>query len=134
MTARRSRTSVLITASLLVAFVGWSVLLFSWPAMLALDDRLVAPPLDPMSNSAQIAAAFALLAWPGLQYLALVGLAGGYIAVLSTKLWIAEMTGGRGWIAVALVIFARWSPWRSWPGGTSCRRSSSRWRTSSRSG
>jgi len=47
---------------------------------------------------------------------ALVGLAGGYIAVLSTKLWIAEMTGGRGWIAVALVIFARWSPWRALAG------------------
>ncbi|MFE8646900.1 ABC transporter permease [Sphingomonas sp. NCPPB 2930] len=44
---------------------------------------------------------------------ALVGLAGGYIAVVSTKLWIAGMTGGRGWIAVGLVIFARWSPWRA---------------------
>ena len=44
---------------------------------------------------------------------ALVGLAGGYIAVLSTKMWIADMSGGRGWIAVALVIFARWSPWKA---------------------
>ena len=44
---------------------------------------------------------------------ALIGLAGAYIAVISTKLWIAGMTGGRGWIAVALVIFARWSPWRA---------------------
>ncbi|QHI99252.1 ABC transporter permease [Xylophilus rhododendri] len=47
---------------------------------------------------------------------ALVGLAGGYIAVISTKLWIAGMTGGRGWIAVGLVIFARWSPWRAFAG------------------
>ncbi|MBA4690453.1 MAG: ABC transporter permease, partial [Pseudomonas sp.] len=44
---------------------------------------------------------------------ALIGLAGGYISLLSTKLWIADMTGGRGWIAVALVIFARWSPWKA---------------------
>lgn len=44
---------------------------------------------------------------------ALIGLAGGYISVLSTKLWVPEMVGGRGWIAVALVIFARWSPWRA---------------------
>ena len=44
---------LLIAASLLVAFVGWSVLLFSWPAMFALDERLVAPPLDPMSNQAR---------------------------------------------------------------------------------
>jgi simple sugar transport system permease protein len=47
---------------------------------------------------------------------ALMGLAGGFIAVLSTKMWIADMTGGRGWIAVALVIFARWSPWRALAG------------------
>lgn len=44
---------------------------------------------------------------------ALVGLAGAYISLLSTKLWIAGMTGGRGWIAVGLVIFARWSPWKA---------------------
>ena len=44
---------------------------------------------------------------------ALVGLAGAYISVVSTKLWIAGMTGGRGWIAVGLVIFARWSSWKA---------------------
>lgn len=47
---------------------------------------------------------------------ALIGLAGAFISVLSTKLWIANMTGGRGWIAVALVIFARWSPWKALAG------------------
>ena len=77
MTVRRTRTSMLIVVSLLVAFVGWSVLLFSWPAMRALDERLVAPPLDPMSNQAQIAAAFALLTWPGL----------------STRRWSASPSG-----------------------------------------
>ena len=44
---------------------------------------------------------------------ALIGLAGAYISLLSTKLWIAGMTGGRGWIAVGLVIFARWHPWKA---------------------
>ena len=42
---------------------------------------------------------------------ALVGLAGGYISVVSVKLWVTGMVGGRGWIAVALVVFARWAPW-----------------------
>jgi ABC-type uncharacterized transport system permease subunit len=42
---------------------------------------------------------------------ALVGLAGGYISVVSVKLWVTGMIGGRGWIAVALVVFARWAPW-----------------------
>jgi simple sugar transport system permease protein len=41
----------------------------------------------------------------------LVGLAGGYISVVNVKLWVTGMTGGRGWIAVALVVFARWAPW-----------------------
>jgi general nucleoside transport system permease protein len=41
----------------------------------------------------------------------LIGLAGGYISVVSIKLWITGMTAGRGWIAVALVVFARWAPW-----------------------
>ena len=47
---------------------------------------------------------------------ALIGLAGAYLSVLSTKMWIADMVGGRGWIAVALVIFARWSPWKALAG------------------
>ena len=47
---------------------------------------------------------------------ALVGLAGGYLSVGSAKIWIAGMTSGRGWIAVALVIFARWHPWRALAG------------------
>ena len=47
---------------------------------------------------------------------AIVGLAGGYLSVVSTKLWVDGMTAGRGWIAVALVIFARWSPWRALAG------------------
>lgn len=45
-----------------------------------------------------------------------MGLAGAYLSVVSTKLWVAGMTGGRGWIAVGLVIFARWSPWRALAG------------------
>jgi ABC-type uncharacterized transport system permease subunit len=47
---------------------------------------------------------------------ALIGLAGAYISVLSTKMWVADMIGGRGWIAVALVIFARWAPWKALAG------------------
>jgi ABC-type uncharacterized transport system permease subunit len=47
---------------------------------------------------------------------ALVGLAGGYLSVVSAKLWIEGMTGGRGWMAIGLVIFARWRPWRALAG------------------
>lgn len=44
---------------------------------------------------------------------ALIGLAGGYLTVVVAKIWVDDMAGGRGWIAVALVIFARWYPWRA---------------------
>jgi general nucleoside transport system permease protein len=46
----------------------------------------------------------------------LIGLAGGYLSVASAKIWIAGMTSGRGWIAVALVIFARWKPMQALTG------------------
>jgi simple sugar transport system permease protein len=47
---------------------------------------------------------------------ALIGLAGGLLSVGGVKMWFPDMAGGRGWIAVALVIFARWQPWRALAG------------------
>jgi simple sugar transport system permease protein len=40
------------------------------------------------------------------------GLAGAYLALAYTPLWTEGMTAGRGWIALALVVFATWKPWR----------------------
>jgi general nucleoside transport system permease protein len=47
---------------------------------------------------------------------ALIGLAGAYLSVGVAKIWVDGMAGGRGWIAIALVIFARWQPWRALAG------------------
>jgi simple sugar transport system permease protein len=44
---------------------------------------------------------------------ALCGLSGGYLALASGQIWVEGMTAGRGWIAVALAIFARWRPGRA---------------------
>ena len=41
------------------------------------------------------------------------GLAGGYLSLSYTPQWIENMTAGRGWIALALVVFASWLPWRA---------------------
>lgn len=41
------------------------------------------------------------------------GLAGGYLSLVYTPQWIENMTSGRGWIALALVVFASWLPWRA---------------------
>lgn len=43
----------------------------------------------------------------------LVGLGGGYISLAYTHQWTHSITAGRGWIAVALVIFAYWRPGRA---------------------
>lgn len=43
----------------------------------------------------------------------LVGLGGGYLSLAYTHLWTNGLSGGRGWIAVALVIFAFWRPGRA---------------------
>ena len=43
---------------------------------------------------------------------ACAGLGGAYLAVAYTPLWVEAMTAGRGWIALALVVFATWKPWR----------------------
>lgn len=40
----------------------------------------------------------------------LAGLAGAYLSLAYAPSWLENMTAGRGWIAVALVIFATWHP------------------------
>jgi ABC-type uncharacterized transport system permease subunit len=40
------------------------------------------------------------------------GLAGAYMSLSYTPMWAENMTAGRGWIALALVVFATWRPAR----------------------
>ena len=42
----------------------------------------------------------------------LSSLAGFYISICYAPMWQEGMTAGRGWIALALVVFATWKPWR----------------------
>lgn len=43
---------------------------------------------------------------------AMSGLGGAYLALVYTPLWVEGMTAGRGWIALALVVFGSWRPGR----------------------
>ncbi len=54
----------------------------------------------------------------GIRYLAVLfggamaGLAGVYLSVAYTPMWVEGMTAGRGWVSLALVVFATWRPSR----------------------
>ena len=43
----------------------------------------------------------------------LIGLAGAYLSVGGSQIWTEGMVAGRGWISLALVVFAQWSPIRA---------------------
>ena len=54
----------------------------------------------------------------GIRYLAVMfggmcaGIAGAHLTLVYTPQWTENMTAGRGWIALALVVFATWRPAR----------------------
>jgi simple sugar transport system permease protein len=41
------------------------------------------------------------------------GLAGAFLVLGFNSSWMVNISAGRGWIAVALVIFAMWNPWKA---------------------
>jgi simple sugar transport system permease protein len=43
----------------------------------------------------------------------MAGLGGGFLSLSYTPMWAENMTAGRGWIALALVVFATWKPGRA---------------------
>jgi len=55
-----------------------------------------------------VAVRYACIAFGG----ATSGLAGAYLSLVYTPQWIENMTAGRGWIALALVVFSTWLPAR----------------------
>jgi ABC-type uncharacterized transport system permease subunit len=43
---------------------------------------------------------------------AMAGLGGAYLSLVRVPQWTEGMTAGAGWIALAIVVFASWKPWR----------------------
>ncbi len=43
---------------------------------------------------------------------AMAGLGGAYVSLVRVPQWVEGMTSGAGWIALAIVVFASWRPWR----------------------
>ncbi len=44
---------------------------------------------------------------------ACAGIGGAYLSIVQTPLWVENMTAGRGWIALAIVVFSAWRPGRA---------------------
>jgi simple sugar transport system permease protein len=44
---------------------------------------------------------------------AMAGLGGAYISLVRVPQWVDGITAGAGWIALAIVVFAAWRPWRA---------------------
>lgn len=43
---------------------------------------------------------------------AMAGLGGAYVSLVRVPQWTDGITAGAGWIALAIVVFASWKPWR----------------------
>ena len=48
---------------------------------------------------------------------AMAGLGGAYVSLIRVPQWTDGITAGAGWIALAIVVFASWKPWRVLIGG-----------------
>ena len=90
----------------LLAAVSW----FLWRSRAGLILRAVGE-----SHEAAHAIGYSVLK---IRYLAVLfggatsGIAGAYLSLVYTPQWTENMTAGRGWIALALVVFATWRPAR----------------------
>ncbi len=82
-----------------------------------LADTRVGLQLRAVGESPAIAHALGLPVLP-TRYLAVLfggaasGVAGAYLSTALTPMWVEGMSAGRGWIALALVVFATWKPLR----------------------
>ncbi len=43
---------------------------------------------------------------------AMAGMGGAYVSLVRVPQWVDGITAGAGWIALAIVVFASWKPWR----------------------
>jgi len=99
---------MVLGALLLVAVVVWTWLTLTGEPLQNQDRRLLARPLAPTSPLGQVAAAFALLTLPLLQYLLLLGLAWGAarrrLRQLSVALVLMVVLGWGGSIALRYLV------------------------------
>jgi simple sugar transport system permease protein len=99
-----AQTSLTLLALLLVPAVGW--LLYRTPAGLAL--RMVGE--NPQAAESQGVSVLAARSTAVIAGSALMGVAGAFLTLSAFNSFYFNMVNGRGWICVALVVFASWRP------------------------
>lgn len=90
----------------LVAWAAWFVDRSRWGLVLRAVGE--APAAAHALGYPVIPIRYAAVAFGG----AMAGLGGAFLSIFYTPLWAEGMVAGRGWIALALVVFATWRPWR----------------------
>lgn len=100
--------NILVYTSYIVAGLGWYVL---FKTRVGLNIRSVGenPSMADSLGVNVTLVRYGATLFGGL----LAGLAGAYFFIGYQPFWVEGMTAGRGWISIALVIFAAWSPLRA---------------------
>lgn len=99
-----AQTPLTLLALLLVPVIGW--LLYRTPAGLAL--RMVGE--NPQAAESQGISVLAARSTAVIAGSALMGVAGAFLTLSAFNSFYFNMVNGRGWICVALVVFASWRP------------------------
>jgi simple sugar transport system permease protein len=93
-------------AFLMFAVIGW--FLYRTRAGLVLRSVGESPQVAHSVGFPVVGVRYGAVAFGG----GMAGLAGGYYSIVYLHVWQEQLTSGRGWIALALVVFATWRPGR----------------------
>jgi simple sugar transport system permease protein len=100
--------NILVYLAMLLAFLAW---VFLFKTRLGLEVIAVgeSPEAADTVGIPVQAIRYACVLTGGM----LAGVGGAFLSLAYTRMWVDQMTAGRGWIAVALVIFSAWLPHRA---------------------
>ena len=94
--------------AILLALIAWFVLKYT---KIGIIIRSAGE--NPRATETQGISVYKIRYWCVMTGGALAGMAGAHLSTSYSKSWIEGMTAGRGWIVIALTIFALWNPMRA---------------------
>jgi len=97
--------------AIVLALIAWFVLRYT-----RLGVIIRSAGENPRATETQGISVYKIRYWCVIVGGALSGMAGAHLSTSYSKSWIEGMTAGRGWIVIALTIFALWNPMRAMVG------------------